>query len=278
MVRTTPRTPAQDRWRAELAAWTIEPEILAVAVEDPWVLPVELFRVEAVTAGTDPPPAPTPSRRRALEVLPTGGTVLDVGCGGGRAGLALVPPAGHLVGVDGSAEMLAAFAATCQGLDVPVTTYRGSWPQVADQVPVADLVVSHNVAYNVADLSAFARALSGHSTTRVVLEITARHPIAWMGPLWTAVHGVRRPVGPDADLVAEVLAEAGLDVQVERFTMPGRPRTADEQAVQLQLTRRRLCLPPGAEDEVARLLDEHPAPVDRELACLWWAGTARRSA
>ncbi|MDP9241458.1 MAG: SAM-dependent methyltransferase, partial [Actinomycetota bacterium] len=88
---------AADQWRDELASWAIPDEILAAASESPWGFPVELFRV---ADAVEPSMPDTPSRRRALEALPAGGSVLDVGCGGGAASLALAPPAGRLVGVD----------------------------------------------------------------------------------------------------------------------------------------------------------------------------------
>src|SRR3954468_24194750 len=78
--------PAAERWRDELSAWAIPPDILAAAPEPPWGFPVELFRADAESPDT-------PSRDAALAALPDGGTVLDVGCGGGGASLALVPPA-----------------------------------------------------------------------------------------------------------------------------------------------------------------------------------------
>ena len=91
---------AATRWAEQLAAWEIPDEILAQAPETPWTcLPAD-FAVE----GEDPvSTASTPFER---EVLPPDGSVLDVGCGGGRASLALVPPAARIIGVDQSADML----------------------------------------------------------------------------------------------------------------------------------------------------------------------------
>src|SRR5947208_2739915 len=104
---------AADRWREELAAWQIPPEILARAPEPPWGFPVEMFRAPPGQVAGDT--SSTPSRERALEALPTGGSVLDVGCGGGAAGLALVPPASLVIGVDDGDGMLASFSAAADG-------------------------------------------------------------------------------------------------------------------------------------------------------------------
>src|SRR4051812_49321903 len=103
---------AAGRWREELAGWEIPAAIVAAALEPPWGFPVGLFRAEA-------DPTDTPSRDRAVEVLPVGGSVLDVGCGGGSGGLALVPPASAVTGVDDGAGMVAEFAAaaTSRGVE-----------------------------------------------------------------------------------------------------------------------------------------------------------------
>src|ERR1700754_2147547 len=95
-----------DRPRYMLAARRgAPPEILARASADPWQHEVAFF-------AAPPEPVDTPSRRAALALLPDGGTVLDVGCGGGVASIALVGRAGHLTGVDQQQNMLDAFAAS----------------------------------------------------------------------------------------------------------------------------------------------------------------------
>src|SRR4029453_8044190 len=91
-------------WQAELAAWAIPEEILASVPDSPWELPVGLFRSRADEARTRTPP---PSGRGAAGCLPAGGTVLDVGPGGGAASLPLAGKAARLVAVDESAGMLA---------------------------------------------------------------------------------------------------------------------------------------------------------------------------
>src|SRR3954447_21492567 len=97
------RASAAETWRAQLAGWEIPPAIATQAPEPPWGFPVGLFRAE-------PEPTETPSRDVALDALPGGGSVLDVGCGGGAGGLALVPPAGSVTGVDDGAGVLAGVA------------------------------------------------------------------------------------------------------------------------------------------------------------------------
>jgi SAM-dependent methyltransferase len=256
---------AAERWRAELAAWVVDPEILAAAPESPYGCTPDLFP-------PDPTPPDTPSRRCAREALPAGGSVLDVGCGAGAAAFALVPPAARLVGVDQSPAMLAAFAATAAERGVEAVTVEGRWPDVADRAPDADVVVCHHVAYNVPDLAAFALALSAHARRRAVVELSATHPWSRMAGLWRHFHGQDRPDGPSADLAAAVLRQAGLDPNVERFAQPPRDMPFD---VLVAFTRRRLCLPYDKEPEVADLLRAGNRDEPRETVTLWWDVSAR---
>jgi SAM-dependent methyltransferase len=262
---------AAERWRAELEAWAIPEEILAQAPESPWGFPAELWRA------TDHLTDDTPSRRRALETLPPGGSVLDVGCGGGRAGLSIAvgaaapaPPA--LVGVDESEEMLAAFEERAGELGMPHRSVVGRWPDVAGEVEPADVVVCHHVLYNVPDPVPFVGALAAHARRRVVVEVTECHPLVVLAPLWKRFHGLDRPDGPRAALLGEVLREAGIDAEVEGHTVEPRHMTREQWVA---FTRRRLCLPASREAEVDAALG--PGPALRENVTFWWdvAGGAR---
>lgn len=276
---TARRGDPLERWRAELAGWAIPEEILAQAAESPWTFPVELFQQRAGLARTE---APTPSNREALRYLPRGGTVLDVGAGAGAASLPLAGTAGRIVAVDESAAMLAAFHEEAVAAGVQAATVEGRWPDVAGQVGPADVVVCHHVLYNVPDLEAFVAALTSHARRRVVAEITDRHPQVALGPLWRRFHGLDRPAGPTADDAESALRHLGLDVRREDWT--GSHGSEHEQAHWDQVvafTRRRLCLPPGREAEVAQALEAaraagEPLPfcgAPRRLVTLSWSGT-----
>ena len=259
---------AAEQWAAELAAWAIPPEILEAAPEPPWGFPPALFRVPDADPGAAPP-----SRRRALEALPDGGAVLDVGAGGGAASLPLCPPAGRLVAVDESAGMLASLAERVDGLGVAHEEVQGRWPDVASAVPAADVVVCHHVFYNVPDLVPFALALTDHARRRVVAELTDTPPLPPQRGLWQHFHGIDRPQGPTADDAVAVLREVGLDVAVERFLVPPRPRPDRPEWV--AFVRRRLCLPAHREGELDALLPTDDALLrPREAVALWWDGSA----
>ena len=267
------------RWRERLEDWAIPEEILAAAPESPWGCPVGLFRSRARRAGSRPA---TPSNREAARFLPAGGTVLDVGAGGGAASLPLAGMAGRLVAVDESPAMVAAFLAAAEAAGVAAEGVEGRWPEVAGRVAPADVVVCHHVLYNVADLAPFADALTGHARRRVVAELTDRHPLVGLGPLWRRFHDLERPTGPGADDAVAALEVLGLRVARQDWESQDRFGFDDLDEL-VAFTRRRLCLPADRDPEVAAaLLDEGTRQVDgvwvsgqpRRVTTLSWPGSA----
>ena len=238
-----------------------------------------LFRSRARRAGSRPV---TPSNREAARSLPPGGGVLDVGAGGGAASLPLAGVAGRLVAVDESADMVAAFLAAAEAAGVPAEAVEGRWPEVAGRVAPADVVVCHHVLYNVADLAPFADALTGHARRRVVAELTERHPLVGLAPLWRRFHGLERPSGPGADDAVAALEALGLPVDRQDWESQDRFGFDDFDEL-VAFTRRRLCLPAERDPEVAAaLLEEGTRQVDgvwvsgqpRRVTTLSWPGSA----
>ena len=270
---------ALERWREQLDSWAIPSEILAAAPESPWGYPVGLFRSRARRAGSRPA---TPSNLEAARSMPEGGSVLDVGAGAGAASLPLAGLAGRLVAVDESPAMVASFLAAAEAAGVPAEAVEGRWPEVAGRVGPADVVVCHHVLYNVADLAPFALALTGHARRRVVAELTDRHPLAGLRPLWRRFHDLDRPTGPGADDAVAALGAACLEVDRQDWEQPDRFGFDDFDEL-VAFTRRRLCLPAARDPEVAEaLLDEGTRQVDgvwvsgqpRRVTTLSWPGTA----
>jgi SAM-dependent methyltransferase len=258
---------AAQRWRDALAEWAIPDEILVAAPRSPWSLPTQVFARRADASVLRPDGA---SYRRAAEVP---GTVLDVGCGAGAAGLPLGRP---IVGVDSSTQMLAAFTERANRLGLEASTVEGRWPDVADRTPPADVVVCHHVVYNAPDLDAFAAALTDHARRRVVLELTPRHPMSALNPLWTRLQGVIRPERPTWEDARDVLTELGLHPTAETSPRQGRTEYAGLDDL-VEVTRVRLCLPPERDGELREaLLDlgvdpEHPRDLSvDEVVTLWW--------
>jgi SAM-dependent methyltransferase len=268
---------ALDRWRDALEAWAIPQEILDAAPESPFGFPATPFRSrgQRAAAASDP----TPTTARALEALPPDGSVLDVGCGGGATSLPLVGRAGVVVGVDAQPDMLEGFLANARAAGVEARAVPGRWPDVAGEVGAADVAVAGHVLYNVPDLAPFALALAA-AAVRVVLELTERHPLHWMNDLWLRFHGVRRPDGPTPDDAVAALVELGLGARIERWTAAPGTVGFERREEALALVRRRLCLDPSRDDELAEALGARLArregswsagsTGDRGLATIWF--------
>lgn len=259
-------TLAADRWRDHLARWAIPDHILAAAPADPHAFSVRRFTDLAADARRQPP---TVTHRRAAERLPAGGSVLDVGCGGGAGSLPLAGRAGLLIGADESREMLDAFAAAARDLDVDVNVIEGAWPAAARRAPVADVVVCLHVIYNIADLGPFVQQLSDHAHRRVVLEFPTRHPLEWLRPYWRHVHGIDRPDGPtDADAL-EVLDDLGLAPDQERWQRPNSLAGAGHED-QVSFICQRLAVGEERRAEVAELVGRFGVPTERPVVTAWW--------
>ena len=259
---------ANQVWSTMLARWAIPDELVETAPEAPYFFDPSVFVAaadEAVNRAED-----TKSDQAAREALPAGGDVLDVGVGAGAASLRL--GARRIIGVDPSPVLLQAFSERAARLGIAHTTVEGAWPQVALETPTADVVVCHHVVYNVADLASFARSLAGHATARVVIELTAVHPMTWLTPYWESLYGISQPDRPTADDAVAVLEDVGLLVHQARWRrriqMIG--ETGDEQLARIA---RRLCLPETRRDELRRALAATPPPADREVVTLWWSAS-----
>jgi SAM-dependent methyltransferase len=276
-------TELLDQWQADLAAWAIPEHITAAVTDSPWVLPRDVFarradRLRQAPAG--------PSYERECEALGQAGSVLDIGSGAGAACLPLAPRVTTLTAVDADERLLGMLAqrAAAAGLDAAVVT--GRWPDIAGKVPAADLVTCHNVVYNVPGLGPFLAELSSHASRRVVVEITAVHPLAALNPLWLRFHGLQRPAGPTASDVLRILAAMGVPA---RQTTWSPPAEADYRGIAelVDVTRRRLCLPPERAGDVEAALRDLRADSGagsghlgdlgtsgRDVVTIWWEGTA----
>ncbi len=272
-------TALLDRWREDLAAWAIPEHITAAVAESPWVLPRQVFARRADRLRRDPG---GPSFERAWEALDPPGSVLDVGSGAGAACLPLAPRITRLTAVDADDEMLGLLAGRAGEAGLAARVVHGRWPDAGGQVGPADVVTCHHVVFNVPDLGPFLDALTGHARRRVVVETAAAHPLTSLNPLWLRFHGLKRPEGPTAADTIAILAAMGYN---PGHTEWSRPAAADYRSMAelVEVTRRRLCLPPERAGEVEAALVElgiNPGqPGDlgssgRDVVTIWWEGTA----
>ena len=268
-----------NRWREDLSAWAIPDHITAGAAESPWVLPRQVFARRADRLRRDPG---GPSFELAWEALGPAGTVVDVGAGAGAACLPLAARTTALTAVDADREMLGLLAGRAREAGLAARTVHGRWPDVAAQVPPADVVTCHHVVFNVPDLGPFLEALTAHARRRVVVETAAVHPLTSLNPLWLRFHGLKRPERPTADDTLAILAAMGHN---PRHTEWSRPAEADYRSMAelVEVTRRRLCLPPGRAGEVEAALVElgispgQPRDLGssgRNVVTIWWEGIA----
>jgi SAM-dependent methyltransferase len=271
------------RWRSDLAGWAIPEYITSTVSESPWVLPPEVFARRADRAGIAPS---GPSYQREWQALEPPGSVLDVGSGAGAASLPLLPRTTELTAVDTNESMLARLAERAAATGVTAHTIAGQWPDVAPRAGVADVVTCHHVLYNVAELKPFVAALTASARRLVVAEVTARHPLTPLNPLWLMFHGLRRPDSPTAADLVGILDAMGLRPGHEEWhSEHGQDYASLEELT--EITRRRLCLPPERAAEIAEALRESgadpassasisglPSP-GRDLVTIWWEGAAR---
>ncbi len=212
-----------------------------------------------------------PSRRRALEALPDGGSVLDVGVGGGASSLGLAPRAGSITGVDRLQGMLDLFQASARAAGVATRAVLGTWPEVADDVPPADVVVCHHAIYGVSEIEDFIVALTARARHRVVLELSTHAPLVRLNPLWKALHGIERPDWLVADEAHAVLTSMGLAVEREDTIAP--PRAQDVSPEFVAFARRRLYASADHDPQIEDFL-RSLKPYTQTYVALWWPGGA----
>jgi len=267
-------TEAGARWAGLLASWAIPDDIVARGEVPPWSHDPATFAMD----DTADPTSPIFAVARDL-LPPDGGTVLDVGCGGGRSSLPLFPRARHITGVDSSRAMLDQFASAADRLGVAHREIEGRWPDVAIAAELAgepiervDVAVCHHVAFNVPDLEPFVVALSAIARIGVVMVLPRRHPMSAWNAAWKHFWNLDRPSGPTSDDAVEVLRAVGIEPEVIEVPRPAMARHADDPTALVASARRRLCLTSDRDDEIAAWLRDNPPDFMREVVILRWPG------
>lgn len=256
-------TSAAEQWAQALESWAIPERILAQAPTSPWIHPPKMFR------STAQDPINTPAMRAASEFLGAGGTVLDVGCGGGRSSLPLGGLLRHVTGVDEQSDMLWQFTEAAARKGIASAAVEGKWPDAAGECPIVDVVVCHHVVYNVAALGPFVAALDAHATTGVVIELPDRHPQSPLNSLWEHFWGLTRPSEPSAELFVEVVRESGRSPEVVTTRRPQRQAPVDRPEL-VAFVRQRLCLTADRDTEIDELLGDKPQLSPDTVVSVSW--------
>lgn len=273
--RRSTRTTSEPgrRWAEALALWAIPEHIRAQAPADPWAHEPRQFAVD-----DDVDALATPSGRAAAAMLEPGGSLLDVGCGGGRASIPLTALSAHgggplvtaLTGVDANPAMLEQFQRSASARGVDARTVHGVWPDAAATAPIADVVVAHHVAYNVATIDAFVAALSEHARRGVIVELPQQHPLSSLSPLWRRFWDLDRPTEPTASLFVDVVRAGGWEPFTVDLDRPVEPIDPDD-GERVAAVRRHLCLSSDRDADVAAALTETPIPGrPTQVATVWW--------
>lgn len=269
---------AVERWAAALASWALPEELVAAAPADPWRLDPSQLPADREDERDG---APSRADEIALAALPARGSVLDVGCGPGGSSVHLRGRARAVTGVDQRRDMLDEFE---QALSRPtgrlrrhvpkVETREGTWPAVAATVPVHDVVVAHNVLYNVAeDAAGFIGALTDHARRRVVVVVTDRHPRTWLAPYFAQLHGLQRPAEPTAETAVDLVRELTGGVPTVQSWRAERWSAGDLESF-VPLVARACCVGEDRHGDVRRALRRVPPPSSRSYTAIAWDGTA----
>lgn len=266
-----PQTAASlpgDAWREAIRLRATPEPLLAGAAEGRPALEPERFRWRPDFDATQPI---RPSRVRALEALPDGGSVLDVGVGAGASSFGLVGRAGLITGVDRQRDMLDLFEQSGRALGIRVRAVLGSWPDVAADVEAADVAVCHHAMYFAEAIEDFLHGLTAHARRRVVVEVSAHPPLTRLNPLWESLHGLSRPDWLVGDALQDVLGRLELDPQREDMVLPARPHEVTPEFV--AFVRRRLYVGPERDPDIEDFLRSLP-PQPETIVALWWPGSA----
>ena len=234
---------ARERQKAELAT---------PLTEERWAEYAPTYRF-------DPRREPEPQLAAVIGLLESGDELIEVGGGAGRIGLPLALRARSLVNVEPSAGMRAQFDICIAEHGIENTRALASlWPPTEPMR--ADLVVSADVTYFVAEIEPFLLALDRAARRRVALLTWTVPPPNVNAPLFRLAFGVEEAPAPSFRELLPILWENGIvpDVRVvdEWFTWPERLPTDEASAIEFALAELEPRDEPAARRQVTAHLDE----------------------
>ena len=272
---------ATRRWKQMVEAEHAQSEARMGGVsppEDRWTPYAGQFKADPARAGDA-------LVDRLLEQAAPHQTLLDVGAGGGRLALPLALRCRRVVAVEPSPSMGAVLRQQAAESSISnVSWVQARWEEA--EVEPADLVLCAHVLYVVADVEPFVRKLEAHARDRALVVLFQSPPQSQVYPLWERIHGEARLPLPSLPEFRQVLAQLGIDAEID--LLPPQPaRGFDDEAQALELLARRLYLEPGSakmaalESMLPGLLEERngslvirgSSPLTPGLVS--WRGTAR---
>ncbi|MGH9124487.1 MAG: class I SAM-dependent methyltransferase [Acidimicrobiales bacterium] len=169
--------------------------------------------------------AKDPFYRRLRRAVGPRSTVMDVGAGTGRFTINLATRAAEVIAVDPTEVMLDHLRAEAEQRGLTnIRVITGAWPDV-DLEPV-DIAFSSYVLPLIEDAPAFLAALDRVARRRAYVYLGAFSSDSAADPLWRHFHGGPRKPGPSYLDAVDVLAELGVEADVEVVELVNRTRYA----------------------------------------------------
>ena len=234
---------ARERQKAELAT---------PLTEERWAEYAPTYRF-------DPRREPEPQLAAVIGLLESGDEIIEVGGGAGRIGLPLALRARSLINVEPSAGMREQFDICIAEHGIENARALASlWPPA--EPLQADLVVSADVTYFVAEIEPFLLALDRAARRRVALLTWTVPPPNVNAALFRLAFGVEEAPAPSFRELLPILWENGItpDVRVvdEWFAWPERLPTDEASAIEFALAELEPRDEPAARRQVTAHLDE----------------------
>ena len=266
-ARRERRSPAV-QWADELAAWAIDPEILAAAPESPYGFPPEVF-----AAGQYASPSPLAELARAA--LRPGGLCSTWAPAPVRPASRPSLPAATCTRSTPSPRCCVPWRPLPGTAGSASRRTTGCGPTSPTRCRCATSRSARTWSTTCRTWCRSPTALTRHARDLVVVELTGTHPLTRLAPMWEAVHHQPRPDGPTAELAVAVLREAGSSPTCasgssRRSSAPARCWTPGSTSPAASSACRR-----SARPEVEELMQRHP-PQPRRAVVLSWPGAGLR--